>query len=139
MGDRPYSVRSSGLRLLLRLLSVVAALFVLSVSGRAAAATIPIVPMCGEHAESIAAPPIFRAYQLGSIVAAPCHADGLELGTSAPLAPERIVVRERPERVLGFSAFCLSQSASSRLSIVDATRVPAPPGFVDSLFRPPRA
>jgi hypothetical protein len=138
MGDRSQ-IRSSGLRLLLRLLSVLAALCVLCVSGRAAAATMPIVPMCGEHAESIAAPPIFRAYELGSIVASPCHADELQLGSTTPLAPERIVVHERAERVLGFSALRLAESASSRSSIVSETQLPAPPGFVDSLFRPPRA
>ena len=61
MGTRPHAISSSGLRFLLRLLSVVAALFVLSVSGSASAATNAAVPMCGDHNESISAPPIFRA------------------------------------------------------------------------------
>ena len=139
MGDRSRAIRSSGLRLILRVLSVVAALFVLSVSGRASAATLLVVPMCGERGESIAAPPIFRDHDSGSIVASPCHTEAFELGKSAPLAPDRVVVHERPERVLGFAALRLAQSACSRCAIVSARREPARPGFVDALFRPPCA
>jgi len=142
MGDfaRP-SFRSSGLRLLLRLVSVVAALVVLSVSGRAAAASNPnqAIPMCGERNESIAAPPIFRAHEPGRIVAGPCHMDELRLGKSAPLAPERIVIQERPERVLGFASLCLTQSASALLSVERAAAALERPGFVSALLRPPRA
>jgi hypothetical protein len=137
MGDRSRFSSSSGLRFLLRLASLVAALLVLSTSGRAAAMT--AVPMCGERAESIAAPPIFRAHDDGTIVAAPCHVEQLEAGRSAPPAPERVVVQERPERVLGFSALCLAQTRSLRLSIASASQALERPGFVDSLFRPPRA
>jgi hypothetical protein len=117
----------------------VAALFVLSVSGRASAATSPGVPMCGERNESVVAPPIFRANDLGSIVASPCHSDELQLGQGAPLAPERIVIQERPERVLGFASLCLAQSVSARLSVERAARVLQRPGFVSALLRPPRA
>jgi hypothetical protein len=137
MGDRSRTIPRSGLRFLLRLLSVVAALFVLSLSERAAAAMLA-VPMCGEHGESIAAPPIFRAYQLGSIVAAPCQLDELELGQPLPPTPERLVMQQRPERALVAATFGLTETTSSRSSIVSAERVPALPGFVDSLFRPPR-
>jgi hypothetical protein len=142
MGDRsPSSLRSSGLRLLLRLLSVVAALAVLSVSGRASAATNPnpVVPMCGDRNESIAAPPIFRAHDSGSIVALPCHSDELHLGKTTPLAPERSVIQERPERVLGFATLRLAQSESCRLSVEQAVRALERPGFVSALLRPPRA
>ncbi|HEY6077765.1 MAG TPA: hypothetical protein VIW29_03135 [Polyangiaceae bacterium] len=145
MGDQSRSSRSSGLPLLLRLLSVVAALAVLCVSGRASAAparaadaTQP-VPMCGDHNESIAAPPIFRAYEPGTLIASPCKsASELQLGSSLPLAPERVVIHERPERVLGCAGLALAQSASSRLA-VDAAHKQAPrPGFIVSLFRPPQ-
>jgi hypothetical protein len=142
MGDvSRSSLRSSGLRLLLRLLSVVAALVVLSVSGRASAASNPnrVVPMCGDRNESIAAPPIFRAQDTGVIVAGPCHSDELHVGSSAPLTPERIVIQERPERVLGFRALCLAQSPSSLLSVERADAVLERPGFVSALLRPPRA
>jgi hypothetical protein len=139
MGDSTRSpLRSSGLRLLVRLLSVVAALVVLSLSGRASAAT-SAVPMCGDRNESIAAPPIFRAHEPGSIVAAPCHFDELNLGKGAPLAPERVVVQERPERVLGFASLCLNQSVAARLAVVHAERVLERPGFAFALLRPPRA
>ena len=138
MGDRTRSIRSSGLRLLLRLLSVVAALFVLSVSGRAAAATNTAVPMCGDHNESVAAPPIFRGVRADSLRALPCHApDELGVGQRAPLAPERVIVHERPERVLGFGALRIAHSASSRISIASASQALERPGFVGTLFRPP--
>lgn len=139
MGDRLRSVRSSGLRFLVRVLSVVAALFVLGVSGRASAATLLAVPMCGERGESVAAPPIFRAKDAGSIVASPCQHEELSVGRSAPLAPERVVVHERPERVLGFAALRITQSESSRSSIASPEKLPARPGFHGTLFRPPRA
>jgi hypothetical protein len=144
MGDRTHSLRSSGLRLLLRLLSVVAALVVLSVSGRASAATrLPTdlpVPMCGDHNESIAAPPIFRATESGSLRALPCHApDQLGQSPSAPMAPERVVVQQRPESVLAFAALSIVQSASSRVSIASASQAPERPGFVGTPFRPPCA
>lgn len=142
MGElsRPQ-LRSSGLRLLVRLVSVVAALVVLSVSGRAAAAPHPslLVPMCGDRNESITAPPIFRAQDSGSIVAGPCHSDELRVGKGAPMAPERIVIQERPERVLGFGALRLTQSVSSLLSVERAAAVLQRPGFVSALLRPPRA
>jgi hypothetical protein len=139
MGDRSRSHSSSGLRLLVRLLSVVAALFVLSVSGRAAAATAnAAVGMCGDHNESIAAPPIFRATESGSLRALPCHApDQLGQGPSAPITPERVVVQQRPESVLAFAALSILQSASSRVSIASASRAPERPGFVGTPFRPP--
>jgi len=144
MGDRSHSPSSSGLRLLLRLLSVVAALLVLSVSARASAATRPAgdqpVPMCGDHNESIAAPPIFRASVSGSLRALPCQApDRLGQSPSAPMAPERVVVQQRPEKVLAFGLLGIVQSASSRISIASASRALERPGFAGTPFRPPCA
>lgn len=142
MGDRTHSLSSSGLRFLLRLLSVVAALLVLSVSGRASAAAraptdLP-VPMCGDHNESIAAPPIFRATESGSLRA--CHPpDQLGQTRSAPMAPERVVVQQRPESVLAFGALGVVQCASSRVSIASASRALERPGFFGTPFRPPCA
>jgi len=140
MAEVPRSASSSGLRLLLRLLSCVAMLAVLCISGRAAAAPISTgVPMCGDDNESVAAPPIFFALDDAAISSLPCHGPS-ELGDapSAPAAPERVIVHERPERVLGFAALCVAQSASSRLPIAEASLLRLPPGFVASLFRPPR-
>ena len=140
MGDRRRAFSSSGLRLLLRLLSVVAALAVLCVSGRASAATSTAVPMCGDRNESVAAPPIFRAYQAGTLSASPCKPSSeLQLGSQVPLAPERVLVHERPERVLGFSALRLVQSESSRVPVASQEAAQDCPGYVASLFRPPRA
>lgn len=138
MGDRLRSHRSSGLRFLVRLASLVAALFVLCLSGRAAAAS-NAVPMCGEHNESIAAPPIFRAYEAGSIVASPCHSEQVKAGRSSAPAPERMVVQERPERALSFSALCLSQQVDARVPIASGSSSLQRPGFARSLDRPPRA
>jgi hypothetical protein len=140
MGDRSHFRRSTGLRFLLRLASVVAALFVLGVSGRASAATTNVVPMCGDHNESIAAPPIFRLSDGGSIRALPCRT-ALELGFSqtAPAAPERVLVYECPERAIGFTSLLIAQSESSRVFVSGASRAVARPGFVGTLFRPPCA
>ncbi|HYJ11850.1 MAG TPA: hypothetical protein VEX18_22655 [Polyangiaceae bacterium] len=115
-----------------------AALFVLCATGRAAAANIA-VPMCGEHNESIAAPPIFRAYEAGSIVASPCHSEQVKAGRSSAPAPERLVVQERPERALSFSALRLSQQVDARLPIASGSSSLQRPGFARSLDRPPRA
>jgi hypothetical protein len=145
MGSYPRSLSSSGLRLLLRLLSVVAALFVLSVSGRAAAATGQLpsdaaVPMCGEHNDSVEAPPIFRGVGRSALRALPCHApDQLGVGQSAPSAPKPVLVFERPERVVAFGSLRIAESASSRISIASASRSLERPGFVGTPFRPPRA
>jgi len=138
MGNRSPSHRSSGLRLLTRLVSLVAALFVLSVTGRASAANLA-VPMCGEHNESVAAPPLFRFAHDGSIRAVPCQAQSeFDVGQNAPPAPERSIVYERPERVLAFGALLVAESCSSLLSIDGASQAPERPGFVGTLFRPPR-
>lgn len=139
MGDRSRSFGSFELRLLVRLLSVVAALAVLCASRQASAATQAAIPMCGDHNESIAAPPIFRAYQPGSIVSTPCQPEGLEAGGAAPVAPERIVIHERPERVLGFGSLAVMRSSSARLSIGGDTFEQERPGFGGAPFRPPRA
>jgi hypothetical protein len=140
MGDRSRFSRSSGLRLLLRLLSVVASLFVLSVTQRAFAATTGStpVPMCGEHNESIEAPPIFRPTASGEL--RNCQApDQLERGQQAPLAPERVLVPERPERALGFASLFIVQAESARLHIDAAAQLPVQNAFVATPFRPPRA
>jgi hypothetical protein len=137
MGDRSFSSSSSGLRFLVRLASLVAALLVLCVSGQASAS--PVVPMCGERGESVDAPPIFRAHDSGSIVAAPCSQQQVEAAPAAPLAPERLVVQERPERVLAFGSLCLSQAVDARLPIAAATQAFERAGFARLLERPPRA
>jgi hypothetical protein len=145
MGDRSFSPRSSGLRLLLRLVSMVAALWVLCLSGHAAAATVPAsgttaVPMCGERNQSIEAPPIFRVDDSGVLRAMPCHGpDEFAAGQGAPSGPKRVVVHERAEQVLPFRALCLTQAASSRLGVTIESQAPRLPGFVATLFRPPQA
>jgi len=139
MGDRPHS-RSTGLHLLVRLLSVVAMLTVLCVSSRASAAPLTgTVPMCGEHNESVAAPPIFRAVDASSLQALPCQgATQFGANPSAPPPPERAVVWERPERVLPFSALFVAQSESSRASIPETSFALERPGFTAAPFHPPR-
>jgi hypothetical protein len=139
MGDRPHS-SSSGLRLLVRLLSTVAMLTVLCVSGRAAASPLTgVVPMCGEHNESIAAPPIFRPLGDAAINVAPCQGpDELGVGQSAPVAPERTVVHERSERVVAFAALNVANGPSSRLPVESARVALLRPAFVDGPYRPPQ-
>ena len=139
MGNRPHS-SSSGLRLLVRLLSAVAMLTVLCVSGRAAATPLTgTVPMCGEHNESVAAPPIFRALDDATASAMPCQSpDELAVGQSVPPAPERVIVHERPERVLGSAGLHIARTASQRLPVDRARAALARPGFTASPFRPPQ-
>lgn len=139
MGDVSRSVSSSGLRLLLRLVSVAAALVVLCVAQKASAAMVA-VGMCGERGVTIEAPPVFRAVaDDGTISALPCRGPSeLAAGQSAPLAPERVTVSERPERVLGFASLFVTQTASARVPVSTRTRSLACAGFVGSLFRPPR-
>jgi hypothetical protein len=139
MGNRSHS-SSSGLRFLVRLLSAVAMLTVLCVSGRAAATPLSgTVPMCGEHNESVAAPPIFRALDDTTLSARPCqNPSELAVGPSAPVAPDRVIVSERPERVLGSAGLHIARSAST-LMLVDRARTARPrPGFSGSPFRPPQ-
>ena len=138
MGERPLS-SSSGLRLLVRLLSAVAMLTVLCVSGRAAATPLSgTVPMCGEHNESVAAPPIFRALD-DAAISAPCHPQSeLGVGSGAPTPPERVMVYERPERVLGSAGLHVAEDASTRLPLDGARAARPRPGFGASPFRPPR-
>lgn len=140
MGDRSRFLGSSGLRLLLRLVSVVAALVVLSISSRASATPLPAVPMCGEHNESIAAPPIFRGVDGSTLQAHPCQApEELGVAQGTPAAPKRVVVYETPERVLPFAALRLTQSESARLDVPVTGFALERPGFVGTLFRPPQA
>jgi hypothetical protein len=120
--------------------SVVAALFVLSISSRAAATPLAAVGMCGDHNESIAAPPIFRSVDGSTLSARPCQApEQLGIAQGAPLAPERVTVYEAPERVLPFAALRITQSESSRLAVPVASLELERPGFVGAPFRPPRA
>jgi hypothetical protein len=48
------------------------------------------------------------------------------------------VVHERTEQVLPFSSLRLTQTQASRLEIRAAECPPRAPGYVDTLFRPPR-
>jgi hypothetical protein len=138
MGEFPPRLRSSGLRFLIRLVSVVAALFVLAVTGRASAAPTP-VGMCGERNESVEAPLFLRIIDDGVIRAAPCQSEPQHAWTDhVPLGPERVIVYERPERVLGFGALCVAQTESARLPIAIASRELVRPGFGVTPFRPPR-
>ncbi|HVY26230.1 MAG TPA: hypothetical protein VHB79_06740 [Polyangiaceae bacterium] len=140
MGDRSRSLSSSGLRLLLRLVSVVAALVVLSISSRASATPLAAVGMCGDNAESIAAPPIFRSVDGSSLSARPCQApEQLGFAQGAPVTPERVIVYEAPERVLPFAALRVTQSESSRLAVPVSSCELERPGFAGAPFRPPQA
>lgn len=139
MGDRSHFHSSTGLRLLARLVSLLAALLVLSLSGRAMAAGPTTVPMCGERNESVAAPPIFWAHDSGSLSAGPCHPDKLQLGHQLPPAPERSVLPSRTERALHVATLGITRSAGTRLAIAASAEVDALPGHAGLLFRPPRA
>lgn len=115
-------------------------LTVLCVSSRAAAAPLTgTVPMCGERNESIAAPPIFRAVDDAAIDARPCHGPlDLAFEHGAPPAPERVMVHQRPERVLGTAGLHVAESAGTRLPVLAEGAALPRPGFAQALYRPPR-
>ena len=140
MGDRSRFLSSSGLRLLVRLASVVAALVVLSISSRASASPLPAVPMCGERNESVAAPPIFRGADGSTLQAAPCQApEELGFAQGTPVTPERVLVHEAPERALPFAALRITHSESARLDVPISGFELERAGFVGAPFRPPQA
>jgi hypothetical protein len=129
---------SRPLRALLRLLSLAAAALVLGVSVPAAAADTRAVPMCGEHNESVAAPPTFRSQNVGSI-AAPCkQLPSFDHAAPSAPAPERVAVPDRPERALPSGALYLALGASKRIGILAAERAVSSTAHARLPYRPPR-
>ncbi|RYZ03007.1 MAG: hypothetical protein EOO73_29230 [Myxococcales bacterium] len=75
----------------------------------------------------------------GTISQLPCRGPADTFTSQgAPLAPERVVVWERPERVLGFGSLLVAQTESARVPVSASRRALVRPGFVATLFRPPR-
>jgi len=100
-----------------------------------------LVPMCGEHAETIAAPPIHRAAHTTILRATPCAAesDGLALGAlPEPVRPERVPPLESIPRVLPVWYDLSPRPASGRLAH-DTARSGERSGFPRAIERPPCA
>jgi hypothetical protein len=112
------------------------AALVLMLSPQAFATT--LVPMCGERAETIAAPPPMRG-AVDTSISAPCNAP-VELAVD-PIAPSRTpdlaAPQESPPR-LPPVYYRLPRRPGAALEIADAQRGGDRPGFSRGLDRPPR-
>lgn len=96
------------------------------------------VPMCGENAESIEAPPSMRAASDASLDPAPCGStdEAIQRGVPGDRPVER-VVPEGPPRMLPLVHPLPASPKYERVErrdVLDQAR----PGFVESLYRPPR-
>jgi hypothetical protein len=99
-------------------------------------------PMCGEHAESIAAPPIGTPTSTASLHAErPCSALTLMLDQSAPdrQAPQKVTIEPAPDRVLPVLSAFVACPVLARLPAPSAETLPAPQRRLPSVYRPPRA
>lgn len=98
----------------------------------------PLVPICGKHAETLAAPPISRPAHGAVLRKAPCSKQGpLELQRGLPeRAPERVAVAEPPPLTLP-TAFPLAPAARKRTPL-KAMRSGERDGFRPGIERPPR-
>jgi hypothetical protein len=122
----------------LRLLVVaLAATLVLLTSPAAMAA---VVPMCGENAQSIAAPPMILPTKGHVLERVPCpDRDVFELGNSPSDAPRpsSSTVDDAPQRVC---PACIEFPRTPRVARTSVTQDLFKPqrGFLDSIERPPR-
>jgi len=125
-------------RAVLRLLAVaLAAALVLLASPAAMAA---VVPMCGENAQSIDAPPIILPGKGHVLERVPCpEHDTFELGTAPGdgQRPSSSLLDDAPQRVCPPRAGFPLAPRVARLSV--ATELLKPQrGFLDAIERPPR-
>lgn len=118
------------------LLACLVALCLLALSPDAFAST--FVPMCGERAETVAAPPPMRAADDASI-SAPCAVpDALAIDPAAPArSPELASAPDVPPRMPAVY-YRLPESAGPKSTVEDAALGGARAGFNRGLERPPR-
>lgn len=122
-----------------RLLMVaLAATVVVLVAPNARAA---LVPMCGEHAETIAAPPIIMpSKNLVLDRVSPCPSEEAELGQAPSDAPRPSSVTRDDGPLRAWPALVYLPSAPvAPAHFVDADVPVLSAGFADSIYRPPRA
>ncbi|HEY3668477.1 MAG TPA: hypothetical protein VGL19_20890 [Polyangiaceae bacterium] len=99
-------------------------------------------PMCGVHAQTVAAPPIGTPTSTDAMSAVnPCADDGLPLralGAPNHEAPRELSLPELPVRALPLSPHFGPCPLGSRLSTAAAEHDVLATGFARSIYRPPR-
>lgn len=129
-------MRELGLTFRLMIVALAATVVVL-VAPHARAA----VPMCGEHAETIAAPPIIMpSKNLVLDRVTPCPSEEAELGRAPSDAPRPSSVTRDDGPLRAWPALVYLPSAPVAPAKFFDADVPAlSAGFADSIYRPPRA
>jgi hypothetical protein len=129
-------MRELGLNFRLLMVALAATVVVL-VAPHARAA----VPMCGEHAETIAAPPIMMpSKNLVLDRVSPCPSEEAELGQAPSDAPRPNTAKGDDGPLRAWPALVYLPSAPvAPAQFVDADVPALPAGFADSIYRPPRA
>lgn len=119
-----------------RLVACLSALWV--VFGAAVAHAVTLVPMCSEHAETVVAPPIFRAASNSALRSGACEDPG-RFGIESGLperTPERVAAPEGAPRMPPIY-FYLPPIPHSRAPL-EGTTVHERPGYRSGIERPPR-
>jgi hypothetical protein len=120
--------------------TLLAALVVAVVALVSPAAYAAAVPMCGEDAQSIAAPPMVLPSKGHVLERVPCpERDFMELGSAPNEGPRPSAPSgdDAPQRVCPTSFGLLRAPRSARLSVEDAQFRPQR-GILGSIERPPR-
>lgn len=132
----PSSIRIQRV-LWVRLCALAAFLLALTGTSQAFAA----VPMCGVHAQTVAAPPIGTPTDSAVLKGdAPCDARApLHIGAAPDREPpQKLSLPDFPIRALPFDAKVVAAAATLRLSLPPTDHA-APPAFTgQSVYRPPR-
>jgi hypothetical protein len=99
------------------------------------------VPMCGVHAQTVAAPPIGTPASDDALNAGnPCEESAPLRAAGAPNreAPQKLAFAEQPERALPAFPRLAPAPLSSRLSAAAPEHEICATGFARSIYRPPR-
>jgi hypothetical protein len=112
--------------------------FVLSLGW--ASSAFAAVPMCGVHAQTVAAPPIGTPTSSDSLNESPCSDSGPLRAAGVPNreAPEKLTFPELPVRALPVLPRLAPAPLSGRLSAAAPEHEICATGFARSIDRPPR-
>jgi hypothetical protein len=123
-----------------RLLAVALATALVVLVSPAAQAAMAVVPMCGENAQSIQAPPIILGDKGHVLERVPCpDQQDFEVGRAPADGPRPSShgVDDSPQRVCPLRVTFPRSPRMARLSVAD-DRVKPQSGFAGSIERPPR-
>jgi hypothetical protein len=98
------------------------------------------VPMCGVHAQTIAAPPIGTPTNTDSLNGSPCEENAPLRAAGVPNreAPQKLVLPEAPVRALPVLPRLARAPLTGRLSAAPPEHDLSATGFARSIDRPPR-